>query len=50
MNFRVHDGAASTDPKLQDLHDTGQKQNTLEEFRGGSSTDSVEARSLETDQ
>jgi hypothetical protein len=42
------EGAGSTDPKLQDLHDTGQQQDVWEESQWGPSIDSVaEARGLE---
>jgi hypothetical protein len=43
--------ASSADPKLQDLHDTGQQQDNWEESPWGSNTDGVtEARDLEPDQ
>jgi len=37
----VHEGAGPTDPKLQDLHDTGQQQGIREESQWGFSTDGV---------
>jgi hypothetical protein len=47
----VRKGSGPTDLKLQDLHDTGQQQNILEESQWGSSIDSVaETRGLELDQ
>ena len=43
--------AGSVDPKLQDLHDTGQRQDNWEESWRGSSMDGVtDARDLEQDQ
>lgn len=42
--------ASPRNPKLQDLHDTGQQENIQEEFPCGSSIDNPESRSLERDQ
>jgi hypothetical protein len=37
----VHEGAGPIDPKLQDLHDTGQLQDIQDEEERGSSIDRV---------
>ena len=39
--LRECEGATPEDPKLQDLHDTGQHQDTREESWGGSNINSV---------
>ena len=47
----VHERACPADPKWEDLHDTGQQQDILEESQWGHSIDSVaEARDLKPDQ
>ena len=48
---RVREEASPTDPKLRDLHDTGQQQDIQEESPWGYSTDSIsEAGGLELHQ
>jgi hypothetical protein len=50
MNYwgRAYEGVGPADPKLRDLHDTEQQQDTWEESQWGSCTDSIaEARGFE---
>lgn len=46
----THERANPADPKLQDLHVTGQGQDNWEESQGDSNIDVIEARDLEADQ
>lgn len=46
----TYEGASLADPKLQELHNSGQQENNWEEFRRGSNINGVtEAGDLEPD-